>query len=51
MCAFGDSPHFIHQAVHLTHQPLVLLLKLDRNTESLNSASIKLKSMSHLNAV
>lgn len=27
------SPNFIHQVVHLTHQPLVLLLKLDRTTK------------------
>lgn len=32
-CSELDSPHFIHQAVHLTHQPLVLLLKLDGNTQ------------------
>lgn len=30
VCWDWDSPHFIHQAVHLTHQPLVLLLKLDK---------------------
>ena len=33
MFAEGVSPHFIHQVAHLTHQPLVLLLKLDRNTQ------------------
>lgn len=32
MCVNGDSPHFIHQAIHFADQPLVFLLELDKNT-------------------
>lgn len=34
------SPNFIHQVVHLAHQPLVLLLKLDRKTKLIKNTLI-----------